>query len=257
MAVKGVFFVLSRYRFRDLIKLVLFHPILSIRGLFGYPISDFSKNEIFCLLPDDPIIIEAGCADGADTLIFAQKYPSSKIVALEPMPELFEIASARTVDYSNVSIHKLALSNESNKISTLYTSSQNKIHQSSSLFFPIDHKKYHPEIEFDREVLVKTISLEDLLDFNGLQSVDLLWLDLQGYELLVLEGASLAAAGGGVLKRVKYIHTEISRIPLYEGAPTFEQLRDFLILNEFKLIKLRMPLVTGNAIFANTRMDNK
>jgi hypothetical protein len=217
--------------------------------LFGHPISEFSKNDIFKLLPDNPVIVEAGCADGTDTLIFAQYYPKAKIIALEPLAELFEIASARTKDYSNVQLYKLALSNESDQIRTLYTGGQENIHQSSSLLIPSDHDKYYPEIEFKREVNVKTISLENLLKSNSIEQVDLLWLDLQGFELLVLEGA----AGGEALKGIKYIHTEVSRIPLYENATTFDELNNFLAVNGFKLLKLRMHLATGNAIFANTR----
>ena len=174
MAFKQVLSALSRYKLRDLIKLVLLHPLLSLKGLFGLPISEFSKSDIYTLLPDNPIIVEAGCADGTDTLIFAQQYPRAKIIALEPLPELFEIASARTSNYSNVQLYRLALSNESDQIRTLYTGAQDKIHQSSSLLAPSDHDKYYPEIEFKREVQVKTISLVNLFKSNGIESVDLL-----------------------------------------------------------------------------------
>lgn len=240
---------LRRYRLRELFNLVFLHPLLTVRGLFGQPISDFSKDDIFDLLPDNPVIVEAGCADGTDTLIFAQRYPKAKIIALEPLPELFEIASAQTSDYSNVQVYKLALSNESDQIKTLFTGPKDKNHQSSSLLVPSEHDKYYPETKFEREVQVETISLKDLLMSNDIDSVDLLWLDLQGYELLVLEGAKMDA-----LKEIRYIHTEVSRIPLYKDAPTFNEIHDFLTKNGFKLLKLRMPLVAGNALFYNMRI---
>jgi len=248
MSFKSMFSILRNYTFLDIARLIFLHPILTIRGLLGVPISEFPKNAIYKYLPKSPLIIEAGCANGTDTILFATDFPMSKIIALEPLPELFKIARTEFSAFSNISLYQLALSSESGTTKTLYACADDKIHQSSSLLKPSDHSNYYPDIDFTREIEVKTINLSDLIKLSGFEYVDLLWLDLQGHELTVLENA-----GPTILKAIRLIHIEISRKPLYEGAPSYKEVSNFMIRNGFKLVKKRMPLATGNAIFLNEK----
>ena len=250
MRFKSIFSILRNYTFRDIARMIFLHPILSILGLLGKPISEFPKNAIYKYLPKNPLIIEAGCANGIDTVLFATDFPMGKIVALEPLPELFKIARTEFSAFSNINLHQLALSSESGTTKTLYAGAHNNFHQSSSLLKPSDHFNYYPEIDFTREIEVKTINISDLMKLSGFERVDLLWLDLQGHELTVLESTDPL-----ILKTIRVLHIEISRKPLYEGAPSYVEVSNFMIKNGFKLVKKRMPLATGNAIYLNENAD--
>lgn len=246
MKLKTTATLIRNYSFKELIRAVIFHPLLCLRGLFGRPISDFSKKEIYKLLPTGAVIIEAGCADGSDTLQFSDRFPDSRILALEPLPELYEVAKLRFASHPNIVLYKLALSPDSAQTKILYAGPIDKVHQSASLLMPTSHSEYYPSIVFEREIDVKTISLSDLIEMNQVKYVDLLWLDLQGLELSILE-----SVGNQVLERIGVVHTEVSRFPLYDGAPSYKEVIKYMIDNGFELVKIRMPLTTGNAIFVN------
>jgi FkbM family methyltransferase len=198
-------------------------------------------------LPNNPTIIEAGCADGIDSLLFAKEFPKGTIVAVEPIPELFKKSMALVESHPNVHLYQLALSGKSDEVKIMFSGDQENIHHSASLLKPTKHFKHFPQIEFQRKLSVTTISLVDLMKKCNLDHVDLLWLDLQGLELEVLKNTQKE-----ILSRIGVIHLEISRYPLYEGAHTYQEIKEFLLDSGFRLVKKRMPLVTGNAIFINT-----
>ena len=73
---------------------------------------------------------------------------------------------------------------------------------------------------------------------------DRVWLkiDTQGYELAVMRGAT------GILGQVAIVQLEVSLVPLYEGAPTFEGVRTALAAAGFIMVAV------GHG-FADTRND--
>jgi len=100
--------------------------------------------------------------------------------------------------------------------------------------------------------LDETIGEEGLV-FDG---PILLKLDVQGFEIEVLEGA------GGFLDQVRLVQTEMALVPSYEEAPDFNEVKSFLHERGFVLIHLidghSNPL-TGelrevDGIFANTAL---
>jgi FkbM family methyltransferase len=81
--------------------------------------------------------------------------------------------------------------------------------------------------------------------------IDCLWIDVQGAEFLVLEGAS------EILSNVRSIFIEISLLePLYENGAVFKDINNLLILNNFILFSLGTDYNngTGNAFFV--KKDN-
>jgi hypothetical protein len=85
------------------------------------------------------------------------------------------------------------------------------------------------------------------------QEVDILKLDLQGYELEALRGAT------NLLPRIKTITTEVEFVPLYDGQPLFGDIDCFLRQSGFRLLNLYElwthpdgQLTAGDAIYLNT-----
>jgi hypothetical protein len=79
--------------------------------------------------------------------------------------------------------------------------------------------------------------------------VDLLWLDVQGFELRLLEGA------GSLLDTVSAIHTEVNLCETYEGAVLYEDLRRWLECRGFRVVLERIPegWTQGNVVFARQK----
>lgn len=83
--------------------------------------------------------------------------------------------------------------------------------------------------------------LDDIAVKNGFSSPDFLNIDVQGAELLVLQG------GTSVLAKAKCVITEVSTEPYYEGGVLFPELSDFMRMNGFEAIQ--EPPTHGDMIF--------
>ena len=91
--------------------------------------------------------------------------------------------------------------------------------QSSSLLEPKGHLKRYPKIKFPDSVEVPILPLDKIMEGKPF---DFLHIDVQGYELEVLKGASKS------LKNVYTIIVEINRSELYRSCPMVEEIDDFL-----------------------------
>ena len=99
---------------------------------------------------------------------------------------------------------------------------------SSSLLRPKLHLEIHPGITFNSKESVETIKLDSFLSMNNIESVDLLWLDLQGVEPDVLMASNQ-------LQKVKYIYSEVSVLENYENQILYEDFKKFMLDNGYKV----------------------
>lgn len=184
-------------------------------------------------LPENPIVIEAGAFDGTDTLFMAKRWPKGIIHAFEPVPEIYTILKNKTMNITNIKTYQLALSNKIGKASfhlSHENSKPNMVSQSSSLLAPKEHLTYAPHIEFKKIIEVETITLDAWVQQNNIAHADLLWLDLQGYELQVLQSSPL------LLKTVKAILTEVEFVEAYKDQSLYHEIKNWLETQGFTLI---------------------
>jgi FkbM family methyltransferase len=205
------------------------------------------KQTIKSLLPENPVIVEVGAHVGIDTLEFGVMYPEGRIISFEPQSDLFVAAVDRTWNAKNISIFPYAISSEYS-LQKFYVSSGAST-GSSSLLNPTKHLEHHPEVRFNENdvQMVVTVPLGDACEELEIQKIDLLWIDTQGAELLVLQGAAR------MLPNTSFIYLECSEDPLYEGAASYDEIKAFLFAHGFQLKKEFMPLDwagEGNALFS-------
>jgi FkbM family methyltransferase len=193
-------------------------------------------------------VIDGGANRGSFTDALLQLHRPERLVLVEAIPELAQQLRARYAAQPGISIVAAALSDRNG-------SAPFEINRSdaSSSLLRIDPRNtgwFSRDLRVERTVQVPTITLSALMDDQGLQTVDLLKLDLQGAERLVL------TAGEAVLNRVQVIYTEVFFEQLYAGAWLFGQLNEFLARHEFKLCGLSNivhasdgDLVQANATF--------
>lgn len=203
------------------------------------------KEELKQYLPDKPVIVEAGVCDGVDTEDFAAHFPGASIHGFECLPHYFEVAKQRMSKYHNVTLYPFALSDVSGEANFYVSKLNGDFYGSGSLLAPKLHREVHPDISFDQQIKVISISLDDWKRRYNIARVDFLWLDLQGAELKALRGCE------NVLKDVKAIFTEVSLIETYEGVPLYEEVKTFLTFRGFRIVKEYLPYRDmGNVLFA-------
>jgi len=203
------------------------------------------KQRIRALLPPKPVILEAGAADGGDTLEMSSLFSDGQIYALEPIPVIYEKLKANVKSCRNVKTFQLGLSDTSGKtLLNLSTDERNEILSSSSILKPKEHVNVHPNILFNQTIEIDTITIDEFCQQNKIPVIDFLWLDLQGIEFQTLK------ASPKTLKSVKVIHTEVSLIETYEQTVLYPEFRDWLIAQGFSVEIEELPFKDmGNVVF--------
>ena len=196
------------------------------------------KTELFPILrylglPSPKGIIQVGASYGQELKDFIEAGVGCGIL-IEPLDEPFQhLASVcrQTPDFIAV---KALCTEKSGQTYDFNVASNHGT--SSSILTPANHLTQFDYVHFTETRQITSISLDDV--FSSLRSfgydnicgrVDTLYIDTQGAELSVLQGAL------DTLKSIKYIFTEVTRNNMYSGAPSLEMLVDFLHQFEFVL----------------------
>lgn len=215
------------------------------------------------LNPGDKLtIFEIGSCEGEDTIKLRRKYPNADIYAFEPLPKNIRKIKDNYKKYKadGIKLFQLALSDKDGHAGFHVSSGQPKHlpkskgwdygNKSSSLLPPKEHMKLHEWIKFNRKIKVETKRLDSFCEKHAISDIDLVYLDVQGAEKLVLEGA------GEWLKRIKMIWMEVEAIELYRGQPLKEEVEIFMSKNGFDLIKDTVNDVSGDQLYINRRFKN-
>ena len=191
---------------------------------------------------DDCVIFDVGSRDCGQSIEFYNKFPNAKIYAFECNPNTLNICKKNIEQYSDrITLIEGAVCDYDGEIK-FYPINQQKTITSwkdgnpgaSSLFK--SNGKYQVEQYVQDEIVTNCHRLDSVMQKYGIPKVDILWMDLQGAELLTLKGL------GVHLQNVKYIHTEISYREMYSGQVMFEELNNFIISNEF-IIKNKLSFI--------------
>ncbi len=183
-------------------------------------------------MPINPIIVEAGAFTGSDTIRMAEMFPHGFIHAFEPVPELFEKLIHRTKDYTNIRCYPYGLSNQTG-FAPFYISEKPDrpgiACQAGSLLEPKERLKYS-SIIFPRTIQVPVTTLDEWSIQHNISHVDLLWLDMQGNELAVLQSSR------SILPTVRAIYTEVPFIESYKEIPSMSDITTWITSHNFELI---------------------
>jgi len=190
-------------------------------------------------------IFELGSRDLIDAIKLLDYYQDSKTYAFECNPDcliechsnlnnldegrkkrLFLIEKAVSINNGNISFYPFDLQ----KYNNMGSSSMLKIDFSLRNKIDPDYNRENPQ----KEIIVNGIRLDTFIDENSIKNIDLLCIDLQGYELNAIKSL------GNHLNKVKYIITECSIMSTYTNGSTFSELNDYLIHFNFKYVKSNM-----------------
>jgi FkbM family methyltransferase len=170
----------------------------------------------------DPIVIvEVGASDGRYTRTLQALYPHANIYCIEA-----NSAYRGTLTNLGVDVTCAAVADTDGEIQFFHNTSPDT---SSVLRAAAVDPTIDPCTRLDRVESVPSITLDSFAGEKGLKNIDFLKMDIQGAELLALKGASELLAG----KRIAVIQAEISFAPIYETAPLYHELAQFLELRGY------------------------
>ena len=119
--------------------------------------------------------------------------------------------------------------------------------ESSSLLQLGSHRELFPEVTMQTAIEVPTRRLDSVLTEHGLESPDLMIIDVQGAEYRVLKSFSPA-----VLDRLRLVYTEVSTEAVYESSGLLSDVEALLSSRfqniGFAAIRADVPM-HGNAVF--------
>jgi FkbM family methyltransferase len=177
-------------------------------------------------IPEGGIIFECGSRDCLDAIEVLNHYKPRKIYSFECNPESIEACKANAKNYSQIELVESAVGNCNEDISFYATDMENSpdknIGGSSALF----HNRGQTDF-IQKKITVPCTRLDTFMKENQIDKIDLLCMDLQGYEKIALEGMRER------IKDVKYIITEVNFEAYYEGSALFDDIFDFLNSNDF------------------------
>ena len=181
------------------ISTTLKQKIKEIARSMGYLIVDNStigvelENDLLRLTAKDPIlnIFDVGGNYGQSAVRFAQAFPEADIYTFEPVPQLFKLLCAATSKYSKIKTFNLGFGNQK----TTATMGLADNPGANSLLIAE---------QSDRTCEVEIHKLDDFVGENSVKRIDLLKVDVEGYEIPVLEGA-LETFNRGI---IRYVYAE-------------------------------------------------
>lgn len=191
-----------------------------------------SMRVVIKYLPRNPVIIDAGAYDGAESCTMAKIWPNASIHCFEPVTELYNKVKKNISRYRNISAYPFALGPEKgSQIMYLSTEEVNRgaVSMSSSLSAPKEHLNYSGTL-FEGTQVVNVTTIDDWAAEHNISKVDMLWLDMQGGELAALK------ASPTILNTVSVIVSELEFVEAYENQPLYLEVRNWLEDQGFVLI---------------------
>jgi len=205
---------------------------------------------------DSLTIFDIGARDCEESVNFSKIFPKSRIFSFECNPQVIPTAERKIKSATNIKLVKKALSNTEGTID----------------FFPIDCEKSrtkhidgnpgasslfkienYPKNEFyvQKHIKVPTTTLSNFMSHEKIKKIDIIWMDVQGAELMVLEGLK------DKIENIGLIHTEVEFVRIYKNQPLFSDIKKYLNGKGFSLLTFTsFSRYFGDAIFINNKLNS-
>jgi FkbM family methyltransferase len=178
-------------------------------------------------------IFDIGACEGESSIRYAKFFPAATIYAIEPLPKNFEWVQEhiRKYDTSQVKAFQTCFSNSVGEVPFYVSSGKPPAveienwdfgNKSSSLLAPNQIKATHQWMEFKEVIKVQTTTLDLFCEQHQIRHIDFIHMDVQGAELMVLEG------GSKMLPTIQMIWLEVEAIELYKGQPVKTKIEQFM-----------------------------
>lgn len=173
-----------------------------------------------------PVIFDCGANVGQTTTRYLEIFPNSLIHAFEPNPTVFGKLKRAHGNKRGVVLNEMAVG-AAKKDGTLFLGN----HPGTSSLLP-KNDDFGIGWRFTSEVPVKVVTIDAYCKEKRIRSIDVLKMDIQGYEFEALQGATDLLARHAIY----LIFLEVLYVELYQGAPLAHQLHNFLVSRGYRLL---------------------
>ncbi len=221
------------------------HPHHAIKGegsYLGY-MNKLNKKHIHT-------IFEIGSRDAKDAIELSDVF-RCHVFAFECNPAALECCRKNIGLNPNITLVPYGVWDQTGQVA-FYRVMDGNIGASS--FFEFNpHARNYPDILEEglvqEKIIVPTIRLDDFLHVNGIETIDLLCIDVQGAAYQVLHSL------GDQITKVKYIIVELETHPIYSGEVLYHDVDRFLLDVGFKRASdaLDPNGLFGDVLYTNQR----
>jgi len=200
-----------------------------------------------------PVIFDVGAHKGETVARYRALFPDSSIYCFEPFPDNVKILRSRFSSDPSVHVYESAVSDVNGK-KTFYVNENDAT--SSLLPRAKDERRYYSKAADSRcTVEVDALTIDEILQQNGIDHIDILKFDIQGGELMALRGSEKALQES----RVSVIYTETLFVPHYEKNPLLLDLWKYLDQYAYTFFDIYnlYRATNGQLRFADTLFINK
>lgn len=196
------------------------------------------------ICPAPRIVIDCGANVGQAARNLRQAYPHARIYCFEPVSDVFARLAPAARELQACAV-QAAVSDITGWADINLTAS----HESNSLLGYLAEgnplEKYHRVRGSEH---VRTLRLDDWCAQERIDpsEVDVLKLDVQGAELMALDGAPR------MLRHVQLVMLEVAFVPYYAGCPLFDDVDGYMIAHGFRrkhLYAAPMPDIWADATY--------
>jgi FkbM family methyltransferase len=181
-------------------------------------VTDQANSLAKCLVGPEPCVIDIGANIGQFASSVFELAPSARVLSIDPIPSNVEACKQRFGGKANYGVIQAAIGLQSGPNVTF------KVHpysQASSMLAPSSaaRQSFRSLDGEMTEISTPMFSLDDLMrSQSGFETVNLLKIDVEGFEAQVLEGAN------DTLSRSQALLVETQVIAMNDGAELFDQI---------------------------------
>lgn len=179
-------------------------------------------------------VFDVGANVGQTAARLEEAFPHAKIFSFEPDARSFAVLRSFAARSNRVTAIHAALG-DADADATFFA---NRFSQTSSLLKAAAGASQYVvapgAMDLEREETVPVMTLDRFCGEHGIDRIDLLKIDTQGYELRVLDGAQALLRD----RRVPLIYLEVTFVPFYEAQPLFPDVYRYLYDRGYRLVWL-------------------
>lgn len=200
------------------------------------------------------VIFDIGSRDCQQSIEFYHAFPKARIFAIECNKNTIPLCRKNIVGYTDrITLLEVAVNSFDGECDFFPIDQEKTITSwkdgnpgASSLF--VSNGTYPVETYIQNHVKTPCKRLDTLLREYGISRIDVIWMDLQGAELLALRSL------GKHLHDIQYLYMEVSHKEMYTGQVMFSELHGFMVENGFEVQNaLSLSGWQEDAVYKNRR----
>jgi FkbM family methyltransferase len=195
------------------------------------------------------IVCEVGARYGDESIKLSETFPEAQLLSFECNPNTINICRRKLAKYPHIKFFPVGLGNQEEQL-PFYSYTQSNDGASSLL----KRTDFHQTQQLTGYIDIRTLS--SIMNDENISHIDLLCMDVQGYELNVLKGC------GDFLSHIKFIIMEEPKPIInttylsdgthskYMGAPSSSEIHSFITKNGFvEIARISENMIEDNVMY--------